>query len=175
MSRIPDMGVYAIENTITGRIYVGSSVHLAQRLSLHEADFRGGYHPSPLVRDDLYQHGAESFRFVILQRTLDALELEYLEDLWARRLSAYGTDGYNQRAPHRVTTETPAEDVVLAFDREFLRLDALGMSDLELARYLTVHEIVRPHGGTSWNTKQLRSVRFSIARRQEKRDKRDKS
>lgn len=169
MSRIPDMGIYAIENTITERVYVGSSTNLAKRLDLHRSDIARGYHINGRLRDELEHYGADVYRYVVLQRTHDALELEYLEDLWARRLGAYSADGYNDRQPTRRAVDMPTQEALDEFDEFFIDADSRGLSDMELARYLAAHQIVRPHGGERWNSQQVRTARLSVARRRNRR------
>jgi len=104
---IPSAGVYAIENTVNGRVYVGSSVNVEKRMHQHHLSFRrgSGASTSSLILADLKVFGLEAFRLTILQRTYEISELKQLEQLWADRLDAFGY-GYNVR--RMVNQQLPA-------------------------------------------------------------------
>lgn len=103
MSRIPIAGVYAIENTVSGRIYVGSSIHIEVRLAEHRSNLRRsrGLFINSLIHEDCLKYGYESFQTFILERTCDEQDLKNLEILWAERLGAFGPQGYNRYPIHR--------------------------------------------------------------------------
>ncbi|AZI45300.1 endonuclease (plasmid) [Deinococcus psychrotolerans] len=94
---IPSAGVYAIENTVNGRIYVGSSVNVEMRMH-HRLSFRrgSGSSTSRLILADLKVFGVAAFRLTILQRTYEVSELKSLEQRWADQLGAFEY-GYNVR------------------------------------------------------------------------------
>ncbi|MBZ9715543.1 GIY-YIG nuclease family protein [Deinococcus multiflagellatus] len=166
MSRIPDSGVYAVENTITGQIYVGSSVNLDQRLATHRSSINTGHWDNKLLQRDAKAYGPEAFRFVILQRTSDVAELEYLERMWAQRLNALGADGYN---PGKVSKYArifePTAEQIAIFEERFLLVTAEYTDDREAARALEVHGVKRPTGGARWSTQKVRSIRAQLAQR----------
>lgn len=95
-TRIPWAGVYAIENTITRRVYVGMSANVEKRLHEHAQDMKRGLTNHRRMRPDLKAHGFSSFHFVVLERTFEIQKLDALELLWATRLQAHGElTGYN--------------------------------------------------------------------------------
>lgn len=59
-------GVYQIENTINGKLYIGSSCQIERRFYLHKWDLRRGMHHSPLLQRAWDKYGEESFVFKIL-------------------------------------------------------------------------------------------------------------
>jgi group I intron endonuclease len=58
-----DCGVYRIRNTRNNRCYVGSSVDIARRWSLHRWSLRHGYHNCRDFQKDWDQDGEEGFSF----------------------------------------------------------------------------------------------------------------
>lgn len=93
MKSITGCGIYAIINEATGRVYVGSTVNILRRWEEHRTALEDGTHSSPKLRAAWQKHGAEAFRFVLLERCAVA-------DLW-RREEAWIADsdavknGYN--------------------------------------------------------------------------------
>lgn len=168
MSRIPSAGVYAIENMVNGRIYIGSSADLDQRLAKHSAEIISGYHTSGSLQRDVELDGPQAFRMVVLQRVYDLTELEYLEHVWMRRLEGMSARGYNANPARRVEAPQPEESDLQVFEETFERLTS-GMSDAEAASVLNLEQVVTPHGGRIWNGKAVKQARGFIAARQRRR------
>lgn len=101
-----DAGVYQIKNTVTGRIFIGSSVNVHARINRHKAGFAFiDSHENPRILPDLRAHGKDSFVFEVLE-ILDgeydsaaALrdDLKILEEMWLEKLQPFGDNGYNVR------------------------------------------------------------------------------
>lgn len=60
-------GVYKIENQITKDIYIGSSVHLANRKSRHFKDLEKNIHHSIILQRAVNKYGIENFIFIVLE------------------------------------------------------------------------------------------------------------
>jgi len=99
-------GVYQIKNTVTGKIFIGSSVDVNARINRHRAGFSFlDNHEIPGLIADVKKYGAENFTF----ETLDTLEgeyesdaalredLKYLEQMWLEKCKPFGDRGYNAR------------------------------------------------------------------------------
>lgn len=56
-------GVYAIVNSITGNIYIGSAVNIANRFRGHRTSLLNGKHRSIVLQRAWDKHGAEAFDF----------------------------------------------------------------------------------------------------------------
>jgi group I intron endonuclease len=69
-------GVYAIENTQTNRVYVGSSKDIPGRLHNHLYMLRLGTHPSASLQADFQQYGEAAFTFRTLENTTQLLGRE---------------------------------------------------------------------------------------------------
>lgn len=66
---IPDLpGVYCITNTVTGQMYVGSSVKsIKSRIRYHIRDLKANKHHSPKLQNSWSKYGQDSFDFKCLE------------------------------------------------------------------------------------------------------------
>lgn len=72
VAKVADMdtlasGVYAIQNTVSHRQYVGSSQTVRCRWALHRSQLRRGVHHCKWLQRAWTKHGEECFRFVMLE------------------------------------------------------------------------------------------------------------
>ncbi|MEB2843795.1 GIY-YIG nuclease family protein [Endobacterium cereale] len=76
-------GVYAIENTITNRVYYGSAKDVANRKASHFWQLRNNRHKNHLIQADFDAHGADAFEFQLLELTavadLRTVEQRYID------------------------------------------------------------------------------------------------
>lgn len=71
-------GIYAITNKTNGKQYIGSSVHIADRIRQHANDITCGRHYSKdMIKD--FQNG-DAFTAIVLEKT-DIIEITYLRDM----------------------------------------------------------------------------------------------
>ena len=100
-----DMGVYAIRNLKTGKLFVASSRDIRARFNRHRMDLKTNSDRNPALQVDWNSQGAEAFEFEILDLlepmddpTYDPAEdLAVLEALWLEKLEPYDDKGYNIR------------------------------------------------------------------------------
>lgn len=78
-SRIEIPAVYAIQNIRHGKLYIGSSTNVIKRLFSHILDIKRKVHHSKSLVAEYLEHGAQSFRFLILEYTTPdkLVETEY--------------------------------------------------------------------------------------------------
>jgi group I intron endonuclease len=85
VARAKEHGVYAIENTLTGTMYIGSSVDLRARMGRHRVELRRGVHKNPHLQRAWDAYGATAFTFSVMERTerdrTTEVEQTYLDDL----------------------------------------------------------------------------------------------
>ena len=100
----PVMGVWAIRNTVNGKVLLGSSVHTAAALNKHLFSLRLGNHRNAGLQHDWNAHGEAAFVTEVLHvlerregRGDDAYarDLAELEHLWLQELRPYGDGGYH--------------------------------------------------------------------------------
>src|SRR5690349_10914490 len=80
------MGVYAVQNLVTGRAYIGSTVNIRNRWYRHQAMLRQGYHTNGDLRRDSKQYGAAAFSLVVLETVESERDLLAAERRWIEAL-----------------------------------------------------------------------------------------
>lgn len=77
------IGVYLIKNTLTDTAYVGSSVNIKTRWTVHKSSLRGGYHANVHLQRAWNKYGEQAFQFVVLElcsvETLREIEQKWLD------------------------------------------------------------------------------------------------
>jgi hypothetical protein len=106
-------GIYAIENTLTGLRYIGSSGNIAGRYAQHRADLRRGIHHAKILQDAWNTYGEDAFILIILDEVSDVTELENREQYYLDNESPQ----YNSRkqAINSMSKETVDLDKVNRF------------------------------------------------------------
>jgi len=89
-------GIYSIRNTISGRIYVGSSVQVRERWKHHKLALRKGTHHSRPLQRSWIKHGEAAFVFELLEVIEDHNNLIVREQHWMESLLAnHPRQGFN--------------------------------------------------------------------------------
>ena len=93
-------GVYLIENSVTGRKYVGSSSNIDRRIKTHKQHLQKGCHNNRKLQKDHDIHGIESFKFIILEKDVAHDLLTAYEKYWIYKHDAIVKyKGYNDVMP----------------------------------------------------------------------------
>lgn len=85
------MSIYAIRCNPTGRLYIGMSKQVEERIRQHLQELRLGSHNVKLLREDYNIYGPDAFSFFVLEGGLSDLE--------ARQREQDYMDEYNSRNP----------------------------------------------------------------------------
>lgn len=80
-------GIYVIENILNGKVYVGSSVHIKRRTTIHRSCLRGGYHGNEHLQRAWTKYGESAFEFRIVQHCPEE-DLTTTEQYWLDKLSS---------------------------------------------------------------------------------------
>lgn len=99
-------GIYAIRNTISGKVYVGSSSRVSLRLSQHKWALKRGDHINTRLQASWDKHGEIAFAFECLEECGHGLLLER-EQWWISHLGTDGEKGYNLTCAARELTPSP--------------------------------------------------------------------
>ena len=93
-------GVYLIENSVTGRKYVGSSSNIDRRIKTHKQHLEKGCHNNRKLQKDHDIHGIDSFNFIILEKDVAHDLLTAYEKYWMyKHNSIVRYVGYNEMFP----------------------------------------------------------------------------
>jgi group I intron endonuclease len=96
-------GIFQVKNTVTGRVFLGSSMNLEGPLNRHKFLLTIGKHPVEQLQKDWNTLGPSSFIFDVLEevKVKDDPhfniedELTLLEEIWIEKLLPFGERGYN--------------------------------------------------------------------------------
>jgi hypothetical protein len=98
------MGVFQIRNTLTGKLFIGSSTDLVAIWHRHRLQLNFGNHPNEALQKDWNEKGAENFAYEILseikqteKETDYEKEVKLLEEMFIEELQPFGEKGYNKR------------------------------------------------------------------------------
>lgn len=89
------VGIYAIRNTLDGKVYVGSSTDVRKRWGQHKAQIRSGRHHNAHLRHACAKHGLEAFAFTLLEECAFEVLAEREGAHMARLQSCDRQYGYN--------------------------------------------------------------------------------
>lgn len=90
-------GIYKIENKENGKIYIGSSRNLQERINSHKASLRNNNHNNPHLQNSWNVHGKVSFTFEILLYC-SKHNLKFYEQRALDKYESYNRNiGYNIR------------------------------------------------------------------------------
>lgn len=102
------MGVFRIRNTISNKIFVGSSTDLVAIWHRHRLQLNFGNHPNEALQNDWNQAGADNFAYEIIseikqddKETDYEKEVKLLEEMFIEELQPFGEKGYNKQAVAR--------------------------------------------------------------------------
>src|SRR5665811_686286 len=80
---IQPMGIYQVRNTVTGKIFIGSSKNLEGMLNRNKFQLQNDLHMNKELQRDFNEVGEESFSFEVLDKLKpqEVIEVDYTEEL----------------------------------------------------------------------------------------------
>lgn len=87
-------GVYIIENSSNGKVYVGSSIDVPVRLNRHRSRLRSGKHENDHLQKAWNKHGEGAFRFWVAEECAPE-ERVAREQWWLDMFEPFRERGYN--------------------------------------------------------------------------------
>lgn len=88
-------GVYGWRNTVTGKWYIGSSVHIERRKTTHLKELGGGTHNGPKLLRAWQKYGSQMWEFVILEECKPVREVLVAREQHWLDLHDSHNNGYN--------------------------------------------------------------------------------
>lgn len=114
-------GIYAIINTITNKIYIGSTrINFKKRWQCHMSDLRLGKHHSKHLQHAYNKYGIENFKFEILEEMNSHDEYTILkrEEYYIKKYKSYLKDyGYNMTSNAQSGNDPKLRETVVGFDK----------------------------------------------------------
>lgn len=86
-------GIYMIKNLINGRIYIGQSRHISERIKTHKKDLRNGYHHNEHLQNAYNKYGLDNFSFELVE-SCSIEDLDERERFWIEYYGSFES-GYN--------------------------------------------------------------------------------
>lgn len=90
------MGIYSITNTVTKKIYIGSSKNITARINHHKGLLRKKKHSNDDMISDWSEYGEASFKFEILELVSNENILLSREEFWIKETICNGNSVYNK-------------------------------------------------------------------------------
>lgn len=81
MARDKVVGIYAIQNVVSGRIYIGQSIDVLGRFIRHRCKLKKGKHENLQLQRSYNKYGAAAFEFLIIEECAEC-ELNTCEQYW---------------------------------------------------------------------------------------------
>lgn len=94
------IGIYAIENIKTNKLYIGKSIKIENRFKKHVYNLRRNQHHSASLQNSFNKHGEEVFIFGIIEECSKE-ELDKKERYWVKYYNTY-SNGYNCAIPNGI-------------------------------------------------------------------------
>ena len=145
-------GIYVIRNTISGKVYVGSSINPKKRWREHRCNLRQGKHHAPLLQRAWDARGESAFTFEVIETVHTKAEMVCREQYWIDTLESFGSKGYNATGEaFRMSAENIAKGVAAASAK---RRGNPHSPESNLRRSLSQKGIPKGHGAKISATKK---------------------
>jgi group I intron endonuclease len=87
-------GIYQILNVVTGKMYIGSALHIPKRFGDHKRNLRTSRHANTKLQHSWNKYGESAFTFSELEIVASRHDLIVREQHWIDTINAVA-DGYN--------------------------------------------------------------------------------
>lgn len=93
MNKAP--GIYEIKNTISGVLYIGSSVNMHKRIATHKRELSEGKHKNQKLMRSWIKYGEKAFSFSLVELVSELESLIVREQYWIDYFQAQGQSMFN--------------------------------------------------------------------------------
>ena len=106
-------GVYRIYNKVNGKFYIGSSLNVPNRITVHFSLLRNNRHYNKKLQNAWNKYGEENFDYEVLRMVKDISEINQYEQTYIDKLKpeynilpkAYTTLGYKMTEEQRINNQ----------------------------------------------------------------------
>lgn len=155
-------GVYKIENLITHKIYVGSSVDMPSRRNDHFSALRRGVHVNRVLQNSFTKHGEINFKFSIIETCDNLVEREqyYIDTLKPEYnifKTAYSVRGENHPMFGKTHSEATKQKIKEARSFQKISHSQETKNKISAAGKLRkmpvghLQKMINARGGKAWN------------------------
>jgi group I intron endonuclease len=98
------VGIYKITNTANGKVYIGSSVNIELRISIHFSNLRSLHcRTNKTMKADFDKCGESAFVWEIIEQitVMDSVFISEREEFWLNKMRESGIETYNSKNPSR--------------------------------------------------------------------------
>lgn len=67
------IGIYSIKNKVNGKIYIGQSTDIIDRLRHHLSELRHNRHSNSYLQRSFNKYGEENFEFDVVEECLETI------------------------------------------------------------------------------------------------------
>lgn len=120
------IGIYKITNLLNDKVYIGQSVDIEKRWSVHKAELKNNYHHNIHLQNAWNKYGEKNFKFSIIEEC-DVDQLNQREIYWISKFDSC-ENGYNLTSGGGNTE---------SFSKSIIQFDSNGT---ELSRYTSISE-----------------------------------
>lgn len=90
-------GIYKITCIVNGKIYIGKSIDIDNRMYEHKTSLKSNRHANKKLQADYNKYGIDNFIFEIERYTDSPLDTYYYESYYAEKYNVF-KDGYNTKS-----------------------------------------------------------------------------
>lgn len=145
-------GIYKITNLVSGKHYIGQSIHIETRWKEHQRASTASKRAFPILYNDIQKYGVENFSFEILKRC-EKEQLIFWEEYYIRLYKSMYPHGYNLckivnkiSYQFRILSEQQVKELIL-----LLKEDKKTNKELATLFGVSIRTITRINTGESYN------------------------
>lgn len=135
-------GIYKITCSISGKVYIGSSLDCEKRFHQHVNHLRKGKHHNSYLQRAWDKYGKNHFKFEVIERVGEKQKLIEREQYWIDTTKCYDPDiGYNLCAKAGTPAGSrPAKEVMMSTTENAKRIwESLTLNEAGLLAFFIVY------------------------------------
>lgn len=86
--------IYAIENKVNGKMYIGQTINLKRRWANHKSKLKNNKHINQHLQNSYNKYGKSKFKYKIIERNIPVEKLEEKETYYIHKYNSF-KGGYN--------------------------------------------------------------------------------
>lgn len=149
---MPICGIYKIENSVNGKIYIGQSRNLKKRLAEHKRKLKNGNHSNTYLQKSWEKHGSENFIFKIIEECIEE-KLDEREIYFIKKYKDL-TTVYNFKGGGSFGTHSEATKELIREKRKLQIITEEAKQKMRIAR----REMKPPNTGKTFSEEHKKKI-----------------